>query len=54
MTNCEAVVFDYSAILDETRTAKDIMNDIRTIQANINSLNEQIADILNSIEKKGQ
>ncbi|WP_165046327.1 hypothetical protein [Adlercreutzia sp. ZJ138] len=54
MTNCKAVVFDYSAILDETRAAKDIMNDIRTTQANINSLNEQIADILNSIEKKGQ
>jgi predicted RNA methylase len=46
-------VFDYGSILDKTRTTEDIMGDIRAAQASINSLGEQIADILNSIEQKG-
>lgn len=46
-------VFDYDAILDETRSTEDIMDDIRVAQAGVDSLGEQIADILNSIEKKG-
>lgn len=46
-------VFDYETILDETRSTKDIMDDIKTAQASIDSLSDQIADILNSIEKKG-
>ena len=46
-------VFDYDSILAETRSAKDIMDDIKAAQASIDSLGEQIADILNSIEKKG-
>lgn len=46
-------VFDYDSILAETRSTKDIMDDIKAAQASIESLGEQIADILNSIEKKG-
>ena len=46
-------VFDYDSILAETRSTKDIMGDMRAAQASIDSLSEQIADILNSIEKKG-
>lgn len=46
-------VFDYGTILDETRSTEDIMGDIRAAQASIDSLSEQIADILNSVEKKG-
>ncbi|MBQ9058260.1 MAG: SAM-dependent DNA methyltransferase [Atopobiaceae bacterium] len=46
-------VFDYGAILDEVRLTEDIMDDIKAAQASIDSLSEQIADILNSIEKKG-
>lgn len=46
-------VFDYDSILAEIRSTKDIMGDIRAAQASIDSLSEQIADILNSIEKKG-
>ena len=46
-------VFDYDSILAETRSTKEIMGDIRAAQASIDSLSEQIADILNSIEKKG-
>ena len=46
-------VFDYGAILDEARSAKDIMGDIRKAQASIDLLSEQIIDILNSIEKEG-
>lgn len=47
-------VFDYGSILADTRSAEDIMGDIKTAQASIDSLSEQIADILNSIEKKGE
>lgn len=46
-------VFDYDSILDETRSSKDIMEDIQAAQASIDSLGAQIADILNSIEKEG-
>lgn len=46
-------VFDYDSILAETRSTEDIMGDIKTAQASIDSLSERIADILNSIEKKG-
>ena len=46
-------VFDYGAVLDEARSAKDIMGDIRKAQASIDLLSEQIIDILNSIEKEG-
>lgn len=46
-------VFDYGTILDETRSTEEIMGDIHAAQASIDSLGEQIADILNSIEKKG-
>lgn len=46
-------VLDYGTILDETRSNEDILGDIRAAQASIDSLGEQIADILNSIEKKG-
>ena len=46
-------VFDYDTILEETRSTVDIMGDIRAAQASIDSLGEQIADILNTIEKKG-
>ena len=46
-------VFDYDTILDEIRSTDDIMGDIRAAQASIDSLSEQIADILNSNEKKG-
>lgn len=47
-------VFDYGSILADTRSADDIMGDIKTAQASIDSLSEQIADILTSIEKKGR
>lgn len=46
-------VFDYNSILAETRPAKEIMGDIQVVQTNIDSLSEQIADILKSIEMKG-
>ncbi|MBR3313900.1 MAG: N-6 DNA methylase [Atopobiaceae bacterium] len=46
-------VFDYATILEETRSTEDIMSDICAAQASADSLGEQIADILNSIEKKG-
>ena len=46
-------VFDYDSILAETRSTKDIMDDIKAARASIDSIGEQIADILNSIEKKG-
>lgn len=46
-------VLDYGTILDETRSTEDILGDIRAAQASIDSLGKQIADILNSIEKKG-
>ena len=46
-------VFDYGAILDEARSAKDIMGDIRKARASIDLLSEQITEILNSIEKEG-
>ena len=47
-------VFDYDPILADTRSTEDIMSDIKVAQASIDSLSEQIADILNSIEKKGR
>lgn len=46
-------VFDYGAVLDEARSAKDIMGDIRKARASIDLLSEQITEILNSIEKEG-
>ena len=46
-------VFDYDSILAETRSTQDIVDDIKAAQMSIDSLGEQIADILNSIEKKG-
>lgn len=46
-------VFDYDTILDETRPTEEIMSDIRAAQVSVDSLGVQIADILNSIEKKG-
>lgn len=46
-------VFDYESILAETRSAEDIMSDMKTAQLAIGSLSKQIADILISIKKKG-
>lgn len=46
-------VLDYGSILAETRPMEDIMGDISAAQASIDSLGEQIADILKSIEKEG-
>lgn len=46
-------VFDYDSILAETRSTKDIMDDIKAAQASIDPISDQIADILNSIETKG-
>ena len=46
-------VFDYGSILAETRPTKKIMGDIQAAQTSIDSLSEQIADILKSIEMKG-
>ena len=47
-------VYDFDSILDQTRSTKDIMGDIKSAQASIDSLSEQIVDILDSIEKKGR
>ena len=46
-------VFDYDSILAETRSTKDIMDDIKAAQASIDSIGKRIADILSAIEKKG-
>jgi len=46
-------VLDYGSILAEARPTEDIMGDIHAAQASIDSLGEQIADILKSIEKEG-
>lgn len=46
-------VFDYGSILDEIRPSAEILGDIQTAQANIDTLGAQIADILNAIEKEG-
>ena len=47
-------VFDYSSILEKVRPTEDIMNDIHLVQTRIDTLNNQIADILNSTEQKGR
>lgn len=45
-------VYDYQTVLEQTRTTKDIVTDIKATQATIEELDTQIAAILDAIDKE--
>ncbi len=45
--------FDYKTALDQIRPVAEVVNDIKAVQKEIDSLGKQIADILDDIETKG-